>query len=87
MVECHGHFRTASCTQCGANADIEQVKKNIHKQIPETTICETCHSGYVKPDIVFFGETLPDRLDLLLRRDLREATLLLVMGTSLQVGK
>jgi Sir2 family len=35
---------------------------------------------------VFFGESLPNRFHQLLRKDLREADLLMVMGTSLQVA-
>lgn len=40
----------------------------------------------MKPDIVFFGEGLPDRYMRLLPRDLDEADLLLIMGTSLMVA-
>lgn len=39
----------------------------------------------VKPDIVFFGESLPDRFFQCCQSDLRGADLLIVMGTSLQV--
>jgi hypothetical protein len=42
--------------------------------------------GLVKPDIVFFGEGLPDKFHSLLPRDVGQADLLLVMGTSLQVA-
>ena len=54
MIDCHGHFRTASCTKSSRTYDGEQCKKNIveEKIAPK---CGHC-SGYVKPDIVFFGE-------------------------------
>ncbi|KFV65025.1 hypothetical protein N307_14987, partial [Dryobates pubescens] len=45
--------------------------------------CPTC-SGLVKPDIVFFGEELPQRF-LLHLADFPLADLLLVIGTSLEV--
>ncbi|XP_068004586.1 NAD-dependent protein deacetylase sirtuin-3, mitochondrial isoform X6 [Melanerpes formicivorus] len=45
--------------------------------------CPTC-SGLVKPDIVFFGEELPQRF-LLHLADFPLAELLLVIGTSLEV--
>ena len=48
-------------------------------------VCEYC-GGHVKPDIVFFGEQLPDRFHNLLTVDVPKADLLLVMGTSLQVA-
>uniref|UniRef100_A0A493TLU3 NAD-dependent protein deacetylase sirtuin-2 n=1 Tax=Anas platyrhynchos platyrhynchos TaxID=8840 RepID=A0A493TLU3_ANAPP len=46
--------------------------------------CEKCQ-GVVKPDIVFFGESLPSRFFTLLQSDFQKVDLLLIMGTSLQV--
>ena len=46
--------------------------------------CAVC-DGLVKPDIVFFGENLPERFFTHKHSDLREADLLLIMGTSLVV--
>ena len=51
----------------------------------KTPICKHC-GGNVKPDIVFFGEQLPDKFYRLLKKDLPQADLLLVMGTSLNVA-
>ena len=84
LVECHGHFRTASCIRCGHAADGDGVKETIVERAQAPT-CSKCKS-YVKPDIVFFGESLPDRFHKLLRMDVLKADLLLVMGTSLQVA-
>lgn len=41
--------------------------------------------GLVKPNIIFFGENLPDRFFDLSKSDLPQADLLIVMGTSLTV--
>ena len=46
--------------------------------------CETC-GGLVKPDIVFFGESLPRRFFALLS-DFTACDLLIIMGTSLIVN-
>jgi NAD-dependent deacetylase sirtuin 2 len=46
--------------------------------------CDNC-GGLVKPDIVFFGEGLPDRFFDKLGVDFPKCDLLLVIGTSLQV--
>jgi hypothetical protein len=46
--------------------------------------CKKC-SGLVKPDIVFFGEHLPDRFFTHKTSDLAQAELLIIMGTSLVV--
>lgn len=42
--------------------------------------------GVLKPDIVFFGESLPKRVSANLEKHLEKADLLLVLGTSLQVA-
>ncbi|KAL9938369.1 hypothetical protein V8E36_002992 [Tilletia maclaganii] len=42
--------------------------------------------GVIKPDVVFFGEKLPDEFDKLLLEDRDQVDLLLVMGTSLKVA-
>jgi len=84
LVECHGHFRSASCIECHAPADGERVKDTI-VQKGMTPICEKC-GGNVKPDIVFFGEDLPARFHKMLKRDVQKADLMLILGTSLQVA-
>ena len=53
--------------------------------------CKNCKGdkrddvAYVKPDIVFFGEGLPERFHDLYHDDLKECDLMIVMGTSLYV--
>ncbi len=84
LVECHGHFRTASCIDCKRPADADKVRETIVKD-GKTPKCEYC-GGNVKPDIVFFGEELPERFYKLLKQDVPKADVLLVMGTSLNVA-
>ena len=84
MVECHGHFRTASCITCGTPADIDVFHESVLNGATEPPLCTNCR-GYIKPDIVFFGEALPARVFQLLHADLDAAKLLLIMGTSLHV--
>ena len=86
MIECHGHFRTASCTKCHSPYDGDECKRTIvtMKTVP---ICKRRNcNGYVKPDIVFFGEDLPTKFHACVRKDTQKADLLLVMGTSLMVS-
>lgn len=84
VVECHGHYRSARCADCNKKADIEVVKEKIlvEKKVP---ICKRC-GGNVKPDIVFFGEDLPQRFHNLIRGDVKKADMLIVIGTSLLVS-
>ncbi|KAI2901577.1 hypothetical protein CBS76997_446 [Aspergillus niger] len=81
IVEAHGSFATQHCIDCKAEYPEDLMKKAITKgKVPYCTQCK----GLVKPDIVFFGESLP--ADFFDNRDLPEqADLCIVMGTSLQV--
>ncbi|KAL5006828.1 hypothetical protein ScPMuIL_015634 [Solemya velum] len=83
LVEAHGTFATAACTVCGHIHEGSQVKDEIFKdKIPQ---CKTRSCwGVVKPDIVFFGEDLPKRFYFYLK-DMLQADMVLVMGTSLEV--
>lgn len=84
IVECHGHFRTASCISCGVPYDGEKCRDQICEE-GEAPMCHRC-GCLVKPDIVFFGESLPVRFKHLLHDDLSKNDLLIVMGTSLKVA-
>jgi NAD-dependent deacetylase len=79
VVEVHGSIRTATCPACGERVALERVLELL----PEPA-CPGC-GELVKPDVVFFGELLPaeaiDRATTLAR----EAALLLVVGSSLEV--
>lgn len=83
LVEAHGTFHTNHCVKCRREYTQAWMREKIFAdQLPK---CERCAS-LVKPDIVFFGENLPDRFYELPERDLgTECDLLIVMGTSLEV--
>lgn len=83
LVECHGHFRSASCVSCHQTVPIDDCfRKMVGEGKP--MLCGSCGS-LVKPDIVFFGEELPSRFRELVDRDTEGCDLLLVFGTSLLV--
>ena len=67
--------KIASCIDCGKEANAEIVKDEIVKEA-KVPICKYC-SANVKPDIVFFGESLPDRFHKLLKKDVKQADLLI----------
>lgn len=82
LVEAHGTFGTAHCITCKYEYDSDFVKDAVFKDtIPRCTSC----NGLVKPDIVFFGEGLPERFHDLLQEDFPLCDLLIVIGTSLKV--
>lgn len=82
LVEAHGTFYTNHCLDCTKEYSMEWVKKEIFDERVPT--CEDCN-GIVKPDIVFFGENLPEKFYVLPNRDFKQCDLLIIMGTSLTV--
>lgn len=84
LVEAHGSFAGAKCVECGVNQDSSRVRDRIMQG--HRPMCDHCEGGgLVKPRITFFGEDLPQRYKDLSRLDMREADLVIVMGTSLRV--
>ncbi|GLH04710.1 NAD-dependent protein deacetylase Sirt2 [Gryllus bimaculatus] len=81
LVEAHGAFSTASCIKCNRQHDPVKTRSLILEE--KVVYCDHC-KGLVKPDIVFFGEAMPDRF-FLYQEDALYADLLIVMGTSLEV--
>src|SRR5205823_2602293 len=79
VIEVHGSIATASCPACGRTETRDEVERLL--PLPR---CADCHA-VLKPDVVMFGELLPaaeiDRAIALAR----EAALLLVVGSSLEV--
>eukprot|EP01087_Luapelamoeba_hula_P013817 TRINITY_DN3983_c0_g1_i3.p1 TRINITY_DN3983_c0_g1~~TRINITY_DN3983_c0_g1_i3.p1 ORF type:complete len:301 (+),score=49.50 TRINITY_DN3983_c0_g1_i3:453-1355(+) len=83
LVEAHGSFGGAACISCKHPHSPDFVRTAIFAdQIP---MCSACNSHVVKPNIVFFGEGLPDRFFKLVKKDFPQCDLLLVIGTSLAV--
>ncbi|XP_036284385.1 NAD-dependent protein deacetylase sirtuin-3, mitochondrial isoform X1 [Pipistrellus kuhlii] len=81
LVEAHGSFASATCTVCRRATQMEGFWEAVMEdKVPRCAVC----TGLVKPDIVFFGEALPQRF-LLHVVDFPTADLLLILGTSLQV--
>ncbi|KAI5966881.1 HST2 [Candida pseudojiufengensis] len=81
IVEAHGSFASNRCIDCKKEMSSETVKKLMNKGIPS---CETC-DGYVKPDIVFFGEGLPEKFFSCWNGDCEDVDIAIIAGTSLTV--
>ncbi|RMZ87058.1 hypothetical protein DV736_g5717, partial [Chaetothyriales sp. CBS 134916] len=83
IVEAHGSFATQRCIDCKAKYPDASMKEKLAKMEIPRCIQKTCN-GLVKPDIVFFGEPLPESFHR--NRSLPAmADLVIIMGTSLQV--
>ncbi|KAK0397835.1 hypothetical protein QR680_002293 [Steinernema hermaphroditum] len=83
VIECHGSFRTATCLNCGQNFGCDDIRDDVlAKKVAQ---CAVCGLGVVKPDIVFFGESLPELFHRSIDTDKDVADLLIVMGSSMKV--
>ncbi|XP_077520816.1 sirtuin 2 isoform X1 [Amblyomma americanum] len=82
IVEAHGTFHTSHCVTCNRQYSLDWLRERIAAE--PVPLCLDCGCP-VKPDIVFFGERLPDRFFDLSEEDFARCDLLLIVGTSLQV--
>ncbi|KAJ9628416.1 uncharacterized protein PV06_06516 [Exophiala oligosperma] len=83
IVEAHGSFATQRCIDCRTEYPDDLMKEIIGKKEVPHCINKSC-GGLVKPDIVFFGEQLPEAF--FRSRSLpAKADLAIIMGTSLTV--
>ena len=82
VVEVHGSIRTSSCRACGVRYELKDVLRALeHDGVPR---CVECNE-VLKPDVVFFGELLPEAAIDRAFELARSAGLLLVVGSGLEV--
>ncbi|ORX95766.1 NAD-dependent deacetylase sirtuin-2 [Basidiobolus meristosporus CBS 931.73] len=84
IVEAHGSFYTAHCTSPSCSREYQQdwmKEKIFNSEVPK---CQSC-DALIKPDITFFGETLPKIYHERIEEDFDHCELLIVIGTSLKV--
>ena len=83
IVEAHGSFALQRCIECKTPYPEDLMKQAVSKRDIPHCLTPQCN-GLVKPDIVFFGEQLPENFHR--NRFLPSAAdLCIVMGTSLTV--
>ncbi|XP_034537722.1 NAD-dependent protein deacetylase sirtuin-1 [Notolabrus celidotus] len=86
IIQCHGSFATASCLVCKQKVDCEAIREDIFNQVvPHCSRCPDIPLAIMKPDIVFFGENLPEVFHRAMKQDKDEVDLLIVIGSSLKV--
>ncbi|KAG8736374.1 Sir2 histone deacetylase Hst2 [Ceratobasidium sp. 428] len=91
LVEAHGSFADNHCVDCGAEFPGDKMRELVLNRNPDAPgginvprcLDPKCR-GLVKPDIVFFGESLPERFHESIPQ-LPFADIALVLGTSLAV--
>lgn len=82
VIELHGNHHRAVCDDCGERLPAESVfERAANGELPPHCDC----GGVYKPDVVLFGEALPDEALEEAQRLARESDVLLAVGTSLSV--
>jgi NAD-dependent deacetylase len=83
VIEMHGTMQTLTCTQCyhKVEAALYLDKFVENGNIPR---CPQC-SNILKPDVILFGEQLPQAAWFKAQQEARQCDLMLVAGSSLEV--
>jgi len=80
IYELHGSYGMYECINCGEEFDIDEVDtKNVRYPV-----CEC--SGYIKPKVVLFGESLPYGVLEGAIRECQKADCLIMVGSSLLIS-
>ena len=83
IVEVHGTIESSSCLHCGERWPLEQVRERMREDPSGVPRC-AC-SWPLKPEVVLFGEMLPEAAMERAAGLAAQADLLLCIGTSLEV--
>jgi len=83
VIEVHGSIESSVCLRCGGRQSLEEVGRQLAADdgAPE---CPACLAP-LKPDVVLFGELLPEAALAEARQLALEADVLLCVGSSLEV--
>ncbi len=81
LIEVHGSIETSSCTSCHASFPLEQVDSLFTNGVAHCSACD----GLVKPDVVLFGEFLPEDAMREAQELAESCDLMLCVGSSLEV--
>ena len=83
VYELHGNLKWAVCLGCGQRYPFEQIKIKLAEgeEVPKCQVC----SGILKPNIIFFGEMLPEGVFEAAVQRAESADLFMVIGSTLIV--
>ncbi len=84
VIEMHGGLSTGRCTgrTCSKEFTLEDILQKMEEELPP--LCPQCRA-VIRPNIVLFGEALPEEAYQRALESLKDCDLLLVMGSSLVV--
>ena len=83
LIEVHGSIDRSVCMECGAKVSIERVVELLASS-DGAPLCEACVAP-LKPDVVLFGELLPEQALAEAQQLAMDADLMICVGSSLEV--
>ncbi|OWZ84524.1 NAD-dependent protein deacylase [Natranaerobius trueperi] len=84
VVEVHGSTKTCHCLECFSEYPFSEIVNQLEGYNKELPVCSSC-SGILRPDIVLFGDSMPEEFFEIAEVLKKQCDLLIVVGTSLQV--
>lgn len=81
IYELHGSYDTLECIKCGKEWDYQEID-TTKKDFPQ---CDEC-SGFIKPKVILFGESLPPNVMEGAMNALIKADCFILVGSSLAVS-
>jgi len=82
VIELHGNTRVMVCTHCSQKYSIDEAYSFIEQEIPP--LCKECQ-GILRPDVIFFGETLKSEVLNDAYKEAASCDFLIAVGSSLVV--
>jgi len=82
VIELHGTTRIIYCMNCSQEYSMDEVFPMLETQLPP--LCSKC-KGRLRPDVIFFGESLKSQILLSAFKEADNCDFLLAVGSSLVV--
>jgi NAD-dependent deacetylase len=84
LIEVHGSIARCECPTCSRDLPLPEVRARLLADAEGVPRCDRCR-GALKPDVVLFGELLPEEAITRARELCERAEVLLCIGSSLEV--
>jgi len=81
VIELHGNTRRFYCMNCSDSLNLSEAHELVGRELPPKCSC----GGLIRPDVVFFGESLPQEALEEASRASLECDVFIVLGSSLVV--
>jgi NAD-dependent deacetylase len=84
VFELHGTMQWARCLNCGKRYDMELIRRRLKEADQQVPECDVC-LGILKPDVIYFGEGLPQEALMKAVERAQNCDLFIIIGSSLTV--